>query len=202
VGPPEIGSPPDPSLISADPRPDWYLLWYFAVLALAPTSLESYIIILAPLAAGALLLSAPFLSNSGERSARRRPWAIGIVVVTVVMIGSLWILGARAPWSPKFDEPRLTPDIVGATTGPVAEGAVLFHDKGCLSCHLIAGHGGRRGPDLTRIGDLLTPEDITIRISNGGTNMPAFASTLAPKDLDRLVTFLRSRRAVKPDGAR
>jgi len=30
--------------------------------------------------------------------------------------------------------------------------------------------------------------------------MPAFASTLAPKDLDRLVTFLRSRRAVKPDG--
>jgi len=195
VGPPEIGAPPDPSLISADPRPDWYLLWYFAVLALAPSSLETYIIILAPVAVGALLLSAPFLSNKGERSPWRRPWAIAIVVMTVVMIGSLWVLGARSPWSPKFDEPPLAGDVVGTSDVRVTRGALLFHDKACLSCHLIAGHGGRRGPDLTRIGDLLSREDITIRISNGGTNMPAFAGTLAPADLDRLVDFLESRKA-------
>jgi ubiquinol-cytochrome c reductase cytochrome b subunit len=194
VGPPEIGAPPDPSILTADPRPDWYLLWYFAVLALAPPSLESYIIVLAPLLVSLLLLAPPFLSNKGERSARRRPWAMGIVVVAVVMIGSLWIFGARSPWSPKFEAPPLTADVIGQSAGPVAEGARLFHDKGCLSCHLIAGHGGRRGPDLTHIGDLLTPEDITIRISNGGVNMPAFAGTLAPKDLERLVAFLGSRK--------
>lgn len=198
VGPPKIGAPPDPSIISADPRPDWYLLWYFAVLALAPPKLETYIILLAPLAIGGLLVSAPFLSNAGERSARRRPWAIAMVLFTVMMIGSLWILGARSPWSPKFDAPLLSAEVVGVTEGPVAEGARLFHDKGCLSCHLISGYGGRRGPNLTTIGDLLTREDLTIRISNGGTNMPGFAGTLTPGDLNRLVAFLSSRRTPGP----
>jgi ubiquinol-cytochrome c reductase cytochrome b subunit len=198
VGPVPIGAPPDPSLLASDPRPDWYLLWYFAVLALAPPRIETAIILFAPIAVGALLLSAPLLSNKGERSARRRPWATGIVVLTVVMIGSLWMLGARSPWSPKFDAPPLTAEVVGATDGPVAEGARLFHDKGCLSCHVIAGNGGRRGPNLTTIGDLLTRENITIRISNGGTNMPGFAGTLAPQELEQLVLFLSSRRASAP----
>ncbi len=197
VGPPKLGAPPDPSLISADPRPDWYLLWYFAVLALAPPSLETYVIILAPLVLGTLIVSAPLLSNKGERSARRRPWAIAIVVATVMAVGSLWILGAGSPWSPKFDAPPLSAEIVGAASGPVAEGARLFHDKGCLSCHLVAGIGGRRGPNLTHIGDLLSREDITIRIANGGKNMPAFAGTLGSRELELLVAFVSSRKATK-----
>ncbi len=111
------------------------------------------------------------------------------------MIGSLWIFGARSPWSPKFEAEPLTADVVGERSGPVADGAKLFHDKGCLSCHNIAGYGGRRGPNLTYIGDLLSHDDITIRISNGGNNMPAFASTLSADELAKLVAFLESRKA-------
>jgi hypothetical protein len=117
----------------------------------------------------------PFLSNKGERSARRRPWAIGIVVMTVVMIGSLWILGARSPWSPNFDAKPLTADVVGTTErDPSPRGAPLPR-QGVPQLPPHRRHGGRRGPNLTHIGDLLTRDEITIRISNGGTNMPAFA---------------------------
>jgi ubiquinol-cytochrome c reductase cytochrome b subunit len=194
VGPPVLDRPPDPSITEAAPRPDWYLLWYFAVLALIPPSLETWVILAAPLLIGGLLVSAPFLSNKGERSVRKRPWAVAIVVTAVLMVGSLWVLGARSDWSPNFQVPPLSAEIVGTSTGPVAEGARIFHDKACLNCHLIDGQGGRRGPNLSLIGDLLPRDQIVIRISNGGKNMPAFAGNLKPEELEALADFLVSRR--------
>jgi ubiquinol-cytochrome c reductase cytochrome b subunit len=195
VGPPALGKPPDPSLLDADPRPDWYLLWYFAVLALIPPSLESYVVVLGPLAIGVVLLVVPILSHTGERSAWRRPWSVGVVVIIVTLVGVLWVQGARSPWSPNFAAQPLEAAVVGATSGPVFEGARLFYDKGCLNCHLIAGNGGRRGPNLSEIGSLLTQDDLVIRIMNGGRNMPAFAGSLTPAELADLVAFLQSRTA-------
>jgi ubiquinol-cytochrome c reductase cytochrome b subunit len=110
------------------------------------------------------------------------------------MIGSLWVAGQQSPWSPNFQALPLTEKVIGATSGPVFEGAQLFHDKACLSCHLIQGHGGRRGPDLTYVGDKLSRDNIVIRIVNGGNNMPAFGSSLKPEEIDVLVAFLQSRK--------
>jgi len=193
VGPPQLDQPPDPTQLNADPRPDWYLLWYFAALALIPPKLENAFMIAGPLLAAVVLLAIPFVSNRGERSPSRRPWAVASVGVVCLMIATLWIAGVRAPWSPDFSARLLPEQVVGAASGPVAAGARLFHDKGCEYCHAIAGHGGNRGPDLTDVGDRLSTDQMTWRILNGGTNMPAFANNMTPQQLDELIAFLKSR---------
>jgi ubiquinol-cytochrome c reductase cytochrome b subunit len=198
IGPPALDNPPDPSVLEADPRPDWYLLWYFALFALIPAGVEGYLMILGPIVIGIILII-PVLNNKGERAASRRPWAIAVVLLSVIMIGSLWIAGQQSPWSPNFQALPLTQQVVGATSGPIFEGGRLFHDKACLNCHLIHGQGGRRGPDLTYVGDKLTRDNMIIRIVNGGGNMPAFGSSLKPQEIDALVAFLESRkRAIRP----
>jgi ubiquinol-cytochrome c reductase cytochrome b subunit len=194
VGPPELGKLPDPALLATAPRPDWYLLWTFSLFALLPPSWENYFIVIGPSVAAIVLILIP-VWNRGERSATRRPWAIGSVIAICLMIGSLWIAGIRSPWSPDFTAVPLPPAVVGATTGPVQVGAGLFYDKGCQFCHTIAGDGGQRGPNLTTVGDRLTPAQMTWRILNGGTNMPAFAGNVTPEQLDALIAFLKSRTA-------
>jgi ubiquinol-cytochrome c reductase cytochrome b subunit len=194
VGPPALTKPPNPSIVDAYPRPDWYFLWYFAVLALIPPALEPYVIIGAPLLLGIGLLALPFIANRGERHPVRRPWVVAAVLVALMGIGLLWQLGAAAPWSPNFAAQPLPQEIVGQTTGPVQQGAQLFYQKGCEYCHTIAGYGGQRGPNLTTVGDRLTPAQMTIRILNGGINMPAFGGDLTPQELNALIAFLKSRR--------
>jgi ubiquinol-cytochrome c reductase cytochrome b subunit len=193
-GAPQLTKPPDPTIVQALPRPDWYFLWVFALMALLPPATEGYIMIYGPLALGLVLILLPFLANRGERSPRKRPWAIGIVLIAVVMIITLGIAGERSYWSPDFSAQPLPEQVVAATSGPVADGAQLFYDKGCEYCHMIEGYGGRRGPNLSGIGNRLTPDEMTVRILNGGKNMPAFASILTPEQINALVAFLQSRR--------
>jgi ubiquinol-cytochrome c reductase cytochrome b subunit len=199
IGAPHLARPPDPTILVAQPRPDWYLLWYFALLALLPHALENYVIILGPVLFGMLLLLPPIFFNTGERSAWRRPWAIAIVVTFWMMIGTLWIEGRRSPWSPDFTAKELPAHVVGVSSGPAHEGSQLFHSRGCEYCHQIEGYGGRRGPDLSYVRDRLSNEQIVIRIVNGGTNMPAFGGILTADDLNKIVAFLDTRR--KPSNA-
>ena len=147
-----------------------------------------------PIVIGLVLLFVPGWNHKGERAASRRPWAIAMASLSVIMIGALWWEGQHSPWSPNFEAQPLSAKVVGATSGPVFAGAQLFHDKGCLDCHLIQGFGGRRGPNLTYIADQLTHDNLVIRIVNGGTNMPAYGTSLKPGELDALVAFLESRK--------
>src|SRR5207248_10022499 len=81
LGPPALGNKADPTVVQAYPRPDWYFLWYFALLALIPSSVEDAFIIDFPLLLGLLFVLLPFVAPFGERSPKRRPWAVGVVAV-------------------------------------------------------------------------------------------------------------------------
>ena len=192
VGPPALSRPPDPSVLEAYPRPDWYFLWYFALLALAPQNLENFIIVAGPLVFGAVLLLLP-LFNKGPRSVRERPLAALLVVFIWTIILTFWAAGERADWSPNFSAAALPPAVVRSTDSLVTEGARLFRAKGCEYCHAIEGYGGKRGPDLSDVRSRMAPDQIAARITNGSLNMPAYARTLTPDQVRTLVAFLATR---------
>ena len=96
-------------------------------------------------------------------------------------------------------------------TEPLARGAQLYRQKGCASCHAIAGNGGRIGPPLTHIATAAetrqpgTSAETYIRTSivdPGAYIVPEFpdsmsrglARGLSAADLDALVRYLLSLR--------
>ena len=59
---------PDPTIIQTVPKPDYFFLWLYALLALLPPSMETPVLLIVPaLAIGALLLL-PFLFGEGRKA--------------------------------------------------------------------------------------------------------------------------------------
>jgi len=194
VGAPPLEKPPDPSSIQTTPRPDWYLLWIYALFALMPPEIESYAIVLAPPLVLFLLLALPFISNTGERSPIKRPWAIVGVASVVTIIAALLVTGFKAPWSPDFAARPLPADIVHGTETQAVEGGKLFYRKACEYCHSIDGHGGTAGPDLSAVARRMNAYEMRIRIVNGSDNMPAYGRSLSSNELEEIVAFLQTRK--------
>jgi ubiquinol-cytochrome c reductase cytochrome b subunit len=201
-GPKGPGEPPDPTVLVADPQPDWFFRWYYALLAYQPRGIENFVMVYAPLIIGLVLILLPFVANRGERSPLRRPWAVGITVVTGIMLVVLTGAGLKAPWVPEFATEPLPPEVIGATSGPIYEGAQLFHSEGCQACHSVLGYGGSYGPDLTDVAQRFPPHEITLRIMNGIADMPPYRDTLTLDELNAILAFLHSIEAGPDDEAR
>jgi ubiquinol-cytochrome c reductase cytochrome b subunit len=195
LGPKTLSEQADPTVLKASPRPDWYFLWLFALLALIPPRIEDWFIVGLPLLGLIVLLAVPFVSNKGTRAPRHRPWALA-TVLTIAVAGIVLVQeGKRAPWSPDLGSPTLPASVTTpAEAAGVDPGANLFESHGCINCHTVAGSGGERGPDLTTAGNRLSPDQMTTRILNGGHNMPAYANNLTPEQVQQLVAFLQAQR--------
>ncbi len=199
-GPKGPSGPPDPTLIAAEPRPDWYFLPLFALLALSPPEMETAIMLVMPVVGIAILVLLPFVSGKGERSPRRRPISVLIVLVFFVTYGVLWWLGNVAPWSPDMAAWSGTPipqQMVKSLSPEQLQGAAVFQNKTCRNCHALDGAGGRRGPDLTTVANRLDRDELIRQVIQGGGNMPAYGKQLSPTEVEALVSFLGTLGAAK-----
>ncbi len=197
--------PPDPTLIDTAPRPDFFFLWLFAALALLPPYTETFLLLTAPVVGLGLLVALPFISGTGEKSARARPLAVIGVVMIAVTLASLTSLGVRSPWSPVMDAWSGAPTPVEYVQGrsPLElQGALVVQAKQCRNCHALGGVGGQRGPALDGVAERLTRDQIIRQVLQGGGNMPAYGTQLAPAEVTALAAFLETLHAADRPPAR
>jgi ubiquinol-cytochrome c reductase cytochrome b subunit len=195
LGPKGPAGPPDPTQIHTAPRPDFYFLWLFAVLALLPPSWETPALLIAPPLVLALLVAIPFVASRGERHPARRPVAVLAVVTGLTVLGVLTWVGASAPWSPHmqaWSAAPTPPEDVRGRTPLELQGALLVQARQCRNCHALGGVGGERGPALDGVATRLTRDQLVRQVLQGGGNMPAYGGELSPEEVRALVAFLRT----------
>lgn len=200
VGPKGPGAPPDPTVLTTNPQPDWFLRWYYALIWVKPRALEEIVLVWAPVLTPLVLIMIPILAPRGERHPARRPWAVLAVGVVVIGFISLLVLGYRAPWVPAVHSEPVPPEALGAANDSARKGASMFHERGCQLCHMALGRGGKYGPDLTDVARRLSPEEITVRTMNGVRDMPAYRTILTLDEISHLVAFFRAVEDVDPRG--
>jgi ubiquinol-cytochrome c reductase cytochrome b subunit len=192
-GPTGPSGPPDPTRVDTVPRPDFYFLSIFAMLALLPDWLETTVLFFAPAVLLGFLFLLPFISGTGEKSYKRRPVAVLSVILIGLVLGTLTYFGSTAPWSPKMNAwsaDPVPPVDLQRRTPLEMRGAAVFQNKQCRNCHSLGGHGGNRGPALDEVASRLTAPELTRQVIQGGGNMPAYGKTLNPAEVDALVAYL------------
>jgi ubiquinol-cytochrome c reductase cytochrome b subunit len=196
-GPFGPSGPPDPTIIQTVPKPDFFFLWLYASLSLLPRNLETPLLLTAPVVGIGLLVGLPFFSGFGEKSWRRRPISVLIVLVTWVSFAALTRLGQTTPWSPHMEawSGAPLPDRALKGLSPLErQGALVLQNKQCRNCHAIGGLGGHRGPALDDVATSLTRDELIRQVLQGGGNMPAYGTNLSPPEVTALVSFLETLR--------
>jgi ubiquinol-cytochrome c reductase cytochrome b subunit len=184
---------PDPTIIQTAPKPDFFFLWIYAVLAFLPPSIETPVMLVVPVLGIAGMLLLPLFAAQGERHWARRPVAVLMVSVIAVSLGIFTHLGTYTPWSPvmqAWSQDAVPVEYLRGRTPLERQGAMVLQDKQCRNCHSLAGEGGLRGPALDAIATRMTEDQIIRQVLQGGGNMPAYGNALNPSETKALVAFL------------
>lgn len=196
---------PDPTIIQTIPKPDFFFLWLYAMLALLPPEMETPLLLIGPVIAIGFLVLLPFISGEGEKSWKRRPIAVVTLLLIAVALGTFTRLALYSPWSPIMNAWSGDPVPVEFLNGrsPLErQGALVFQGKQCRNCHAIGGSGGKRGPELDRVATRMTHDQLVRQVIQGGGNMPAYGKNLNPAEVTALVSFLETLHPTSQPAAR
>ncbi len=186
---------PDPTVVQAVPKPDYFFLWAYSALALLPPQMETPLLIIGPVIAIGFLIALPLISGTGEKSWRRRPVAVLSVLLIIIALAAFTQLGTYAPWSPVMDawsSAPVPPNLLEGRTALERQGALVLQEKQCRNCHALGGEGGQRGPALDTVATRLTGDQLIRQVLQGRGNMPAYGNNLSPPETTALVAFLKS----------
>ena len=192
---------PDPTIIQTVPKPDFFFLWIYAVLAYLPPSLETPFILIAPILGIAFCWLLPLLCRGGRKelaspSGRRSGAGDGRCLVRDLHAPRH--LHAMEPDHGCVERrPVPTEDSYRMLSPLERQGAVVFQAKQCRNCHSLGGSGGLRGPALDDVATRLTEDQLIRQVLQGGGNMPAYGKNLSPPEVTALVRFLET---MKPPG--
>jgi ubiquinol-cytochrome c reductase cytochrome b subunit len=191
LGPPELEG--EANLVApAFPAEEWWWWWYSGLIALLPPSVAPWFVVVFPLLVFVLLLALPLIDRGPDRGIRRRPFA---VLTVVLIVGALLVLSdlrRRSPWTgwPEADPP---PQPAAVRLSPEAErGRQLFAVHGCTSCHAVAGHGRRVGPDIARITPPMSSAELAqyILAPPEHVAMPSYRDKLNDEELALIVAYV------------
>lgn len=186
---------PDPTIITTVPKPDFFFLWLYSVLAFLPPEMETPFLLIVPPIAVAVLVGLPLVAGIGEKSWWRRPVAVFSVLFIAICFAILTHLGTYTPWSPEMDAWSGAPvpaKFLRDRTPVERQGANVFQEKQCRNCHALGGVGGQRGPALDDVATRLTEDQLYRQVLLGGGNMPAYGAALSPPETTALVHFLET----------
>lgn len=131
----------NPSDNTFRPVPEWYFLFYYQLLKYSTGRWEVVLTFVLPVAWFGLLFAIPFLGRRGDRAPTRRPVAMALGTVFLLVVFTLLGIAVKQTYSLVLSDP-------GAVRG-----RALYTKLSCEGCHRIHGTGAQVGPDLSYEGD-------------------------------------------------
>jgi mono/diheme cytochrome c family protein len=125
-------------------------------------------------------------------------WLIGGLLVGLVLLAAV-LVAYKVGYDNGHDSLGATPAVTQPAetqpteTEPAApDGATVFADAGCSSCHTLsaAGATGTVGPNLDELRP--TQEQVVAIVTNGRGAMPSFGDQLDPEEIEAVASYVSS----------
>ncbi len=195
--PAPLGAVADPSK-AYEARPEWYFMFLFQILRYFHGPYEVVGTFVLPSLFFIILFFWPLLDRSPARDPRRRPIAMGMLVISTIGLVGLTIFAVKSDVRMTTPAFAMQPKVSAA---PLQKLNVSdLYSTNCLACHGVDGTGNALRVALPTIPDLTnatwqktqTDELFAVRIRDGKIPaMPAFKDKLDADQIKALVAYTR-----------